>query len=117
MYELELEKKLITMGLKVEMWPEFDKYDLKVVFPTGLVWAIDVKDYSNPNLLVKSLKPFPEKPYYDEAFYIIPQYRYRFNRNYEKVFRDNYPHERDKLQLLMERNFITKVNTQLGGEI
>lgn len=29
----------------IELWPDVDKYDLKVKFPTGPTWMIDVKDW------------------------------------------------------------------------
>ena len=33
------------------MWPQFDAYDLRIPFPDGTAWAIDVKDWANPSLL------------------------------------------------------------------
>jgi hypothetical protein len=46
--EIRLEKRLQAMGLKPEMWPEFDSYDLRVTLPDGcgpssihaIVWDI-----------------------------------------------------------------------------
>lgn len=115
-YELELESKLLKLGLKVEMWPEFDKYDLKIIFEDGEIWAIDVKDYSSPEVLVDSLGAFPEKPYYDKAFYIVPQYRHQFNPGFERVFNDRYKYKKENLELLMERNFLKRVKDKLKEE-
>jgi hypothetical protein len=51
--EIRLLEKLLKLGLEVELYPECDRYDLRVIFPDREVWAIDLKDYSNPYLLVK----------------------------------------------------------------
>ncbi len=58
--ELRLEKHLLGLGVEVEMWPEFDCYDLRVTLPRKTI-AVDVKDWSNPFLLARKVqeKGFP----------------------------------------------------------
>lgn len=115
-YELILKEKLLKLGLKVELWPNFDLYDLKVIFPDGEIWAVDMKDYSNPDLLVARLGSFPEEAYYNKAFYVIPQYRYSFNPTFERVFENTYKYKKENLQLFMENNFLKQVKEKLGGD-
>ena len=47
--ETELETALRKAGLFPEMWPLFDAYDLRLPFPDGTAWAIDVKDWARPS--------------------------------------------------------------------
>lgn len=42
--ELDLKHKLEKRGLLVQLWPDFDKYDLRVTAQDGRVWLVDVKD-------------------------------------------------------------------------
>lgn len=113
MYELQLEKKLEKMGLKVDMWPKFDAYDLRLTFPDNEVWAVDVKDWRNPYLLVASLKEFPYETEYSKAFYVIPQYRYRHHGDYRDVFKTKYNYPRKNVFMEMEKSFLKKVKNNL----
>lgn len=85
--ETELETALRKLGLESEMWPQFDAYDLRVSFPGGTVWAVDVKDWANPALLARTIKPFRAEPRYDKAFIVVPEYRFRVREDYARAFR------------------------------
>lgn len=111
-HELALEKKLIKLGVQVELWPNYDAYDLKVVFPDGEVWAVDVKDWSNPYLLAKSITSFSEEPVWDKAYYVVPQYRKKHCSDYKKIFKNNVV-KLDKVYMEMEREFLNKVKDKL----
>lgn len=83
--EVRLADDLTKLGLNVELWPGFDAYDLRVVFPnSGQVWALDVKDWANPFSLGKKLRDdvIPSTPAWDRAFYVIPEYRRTRRRDY-----------------------------------
>jgi len=57
--ELRLAESLEKLGksrLKVELWPNFDSYDLRIVFNDGEAWAVDVKDWADPFLLGNKVK-------------------------------------------------------------
>lgn len=58
-------------GVRVELWPNFDAYDLRITFKDGTVWAVDVKDWSNPVHLAGRLKSVPKDPPWDRSF-IVP---------------------------------------------
>jgi len=73
--EVRLAQKLGFLGLNVELWPNYDAYDLRVTFPNGRIWAIDVKDWADPTLLAWSAKPFKTEPSWDDAFFVFPDDR------------------------------------------
>jgi hypothetical protein len=85
--ELRLEKRLIDLGIEVEMWPEFDSYDLRFKLPRKTI-AVDVKDWSSPFLLAHKVqeKPFPSSPHWDEAYYIFPKERKQEQPDYVRAF-------------------------------
>lgn len=110
-YELNLEKKLLKLGVDVEMWPNYDAYDLKLTFPDGECWAVDVKDWGNPYLLAKKSGKFKDEPKWDKAFFVIPQYRKRKCSDYKEIFIKNYEFKNANIEF--EQGFIRKVKTKL----
>ncbi|MBD2183385.1 hypothetical protein H6S82_01165 [Planktothrix sp. FACHB-1355] len=90
--EIRLYEKLTELGLQVELYPERDRYDLRVTFPDGKVWALDLKDYSNPYLLLKRLgdEPIPKDPPWDEAYIVIPNERKKERPAYLKELKSRW---------------------------
>lgn len=91
--EVRLAEDLRALGLEVELWPNFDAYDLRVVFPAnGPVWALDVKDWANPFSLGKKLRDdvIPGSPAWDRAFYVIPEHRRARRRDYKDALLAQY---------------------------
>ncbi|MBW4695866.1 MAG: hypothetical protein KME27_29475 [Lyngbya sp. HA4199-MV5] len=84
--EVRLYERFMELGLEVELYPSCDCYDLRVTFSDGEVWAIDLKDYSNPYLLVKRLgdEPIPCTPPWDLAYIVVPNERKRDRPAYLK---------------------------------
>jgi len=108
--ELRLEKKLRGLHIHAQMWPEYDAYDLLVSLPDGQVWAVDVKDWANPALLGRHIKPLPETPRYDKAFVVVPDHRLRRRANYlDVVIRNMRRTVASKLVLMSERQFTAAV--------
>lgn len=89
--ETDLETELARLGLAAEMWPNFDAYDLRITLPNGRVWAIDVKDRANPALLGRSARAFRRDPHFDEAFLVVPRYRFAEREDYQRVFESHRP--------------------------
>ncbi|MDW8145207.1 MAG: hypothetical protein RMJ48_02740 [Roseiflexaceae bacterium] len=87
--ELRLARAFAAMGLQVELWPAFDRYDLRVTFPDETVWALDVKDWSNPFLLARNVnhKPFPSDPPWRRAFFVFPDARCNQRPDYVRAFK------------------------------
>lgn len=72
--ELKIQKIAEKCGCGAELWPDRDKYDVKITLPDGQVWAIDAKTHRNPYMLKKSI----EKDYVfthtkaQKVFYVVP---------------------------------------------
>ncbi|SOD89289.1 restriction endonuclease-related protein [Spirosoma fluviale] len=103
--EVRLARQLEKSNIQVELWPHFDRYDLRLTLPSGEVWAVDVKDWSNPRLLAKHLlKPdFPID--YDRFYYVIPQHRLKYNHDYVRVLEAYSPYLQADGKALSERQF------------
>lgn len=54
--ELKIQKIAEKCGCGAELWPDRDKYDVKITLPDGQVWAIDAKTHRNPYMLKRALK-------------------------------------------------------------
>lgn len=113
--ETDLEKALIRrFKLKPQMWPNYDAYDLRVVFPNGQAWAVDVKDRVNPVLLGRTTKLFRPKPAFDRAFLVVPRYRFEENDAYGRIFARHLPDElADQITLLDDQEFLRRVGSAL----
>ncbi|MFE0682559.1 hypothetical protein ACFW17_17310 [Streptomyces sp. NPDC058961] len=114
--EISLESELRALGLAVEMWPKFDSYDVRVSFPDGHVWAVDVKDWAHPAFLGRSATAVRAEPPYDEACWVVPEFRVRARRDYL----DSYARERGAqaagLRLLTDRQLVRAARLRLSGD-
>lgn len=79
----------------VTLYPGVDRYDIRLVFSDGEVWAIDVKDYRDPLALGKQIgshpRPFDRDPRlrWSRTYYVVPDYREREHPGYrEKAQRE-----------------------------
>ena len=114
-HELELAHKLSKKGLEVRLWPNFDTYDLKIIFPDGEIWAVDVKDWSNPYLLAQKLTLIKEEPAWHHAFYVIPQYRKKLCPDYKKILTNSISKREINFGIEMEKDFLKSINSKLKG--
>lgn len=96
--EIQLYQKLLDIKLDVELYPECDSYDLKIKFNDGEVWALDLKDYSNPYLLVRNLgdEPIPNEPEWNVAYIVIPAERKKDRPAYLKELKSKWRWENVK---------------------
>lgn len=113
--ELSLKAKLIKRGISVEMWPAFDRYDLRLTFPDGTVWAVDVKDWHSPYLLARKLTPnvsIPASPAWQLGFFVFPDKRRENQRDYKRVIenRCRFP---SNITVCFESEFLRRVNRKL----
>lgn len=113
--EVELEARLLALGVSVRLWPGFDAYDLHVTFPDGHVWAIDVKDWKHPGLLGRAAKPVPPEPPYHEACWVVPQEQVDAHRDYLDTYRRNRPAAAEGLPLLTDDRVVELCEARLGG--
>ena len=114
--EIDLEARLRKLGLDVEMWPGFDAYDLRVTFPDGHTWAVDVKDWKHPGLLGRAARAVPGEPPYDEACWAVPQEQADAHRDYLGTFYRNRAPQAVGLPLLTDRQLITLAKDRLRGD-
>ncbi|MGW4647339.1 pPIWI_RE_Y domain-containing protein [Kitasatospora sp. NPDC004289] len=114
--EVELEQRLHALHLPVEMWPGFDAYDLRITFPDGYVWAVDVKDWAHPGLLGRKAAPVRSEPGYDEACWVVPDYRVRARPDYLEVFAGNRTTHAAGLRLLTDRQLVQAAQARLRGD-
>lgn len=88
-YELNLADEVEAFGLICQLWPSYDRYDVRVIFDDGEVWAIDVKDWKYPHLLGRQLTTFADDaPDWQHAFFAIPDVRVTENRAYLTTLRE-----------------------------
>lgn len=90
--EIQLYQRLVDLGVHVELYPECDRYDLKIQFKSKEVWALDIKDYSNPYLLARNLgdEPIPSEPEWDEGYIVIPAERKKDRPAYLKELKSRW---------------------------
>ena len=119
--EVRLLEKLEKLGKlqQVELWPNFDSYDLRIVFPDGEAWAIDVKDWRNPFLLAKKVReqqpPIPSAPSWQQAYFVFPDDRKQQRSDYLRAFR-NHSKLPKNIKAKFEKELIKDVKKKLGGK-
>ena len=85
--ELEIADICKESNITFELWPEFDRYDIKIIFPNGNCWGIDAKTYSNPHFLSKSIKndSYFKNANIDKGYYVIPDKIVKRTSGYLKI--------------------------------
>jgi hypothetical protein len=118
--ELRLEMKLKQLRLAVELWPAFDRYDLRVTFSDGEVWAVDVKDWADPGLLARRIRadgetPIPMTPSWTRAYFVFPNERKIERPDYVRAFQNQFPKMPKHLYAAFEGKFLADVRRKLKG--
>ena len=85
--ELEIEQICRELNIKSELWPELDRYDIKIIFDNGACWGIDAKTYSNPYFLSKSIENDSHfrDANIDNGYYVIPDKIVKRTGGYLKI--------------------------------
>lgn len=110
--ELGIEKKLKKLKLNVEMYPNFDRYDLKIAFLDGETWALDVKDYANPYMLVKAVTEISANEC-TKSFVVVPNTRTKVAKDYSKIIKSAEP---KNFQFITERELMKLVREKIANE-
>lgn len=107
----------------VLLWPGVDQYDLQLRFTGSEVWAVDVKDYENPAELFHKVQrdKLPKLGALDwrKGFYVVPQYRIRWNPRYIQQVRQAGNKQKGKpllpagVEVVSEERFRERVQEQL----
>ncbi|WP_257789695.1 hypothetical protein [Clostridium isatidis] len=109
--EINLNNKLEKLGVSVTLYPNFDEYDLEICFSIDK-WAIDVKDYGNPYILVSKVKSF-EPNNCEKSFIVIPDKRFILNKDYKDILLSKNP---IGFEYIIERELIKKVKEKINNE-
>jgi hypothetical protein len=112
--EVQLERRLTALGLKVRMWPAYDAYDVHVTFPDDWVWAVDVKDWAHPAFLGRAARPVPQEPRYDEAFWVVPQDRVDDRPGYIATYERNRTAAARHVPLLTDSHLVARAEDRLA---
>ena len=117
--ELEIEKTCIDMGLKTLMWPDMDRYDIKIVFGDGEYWAVEAKDYSKAFLLKDKIEQqsvaIPDAGY-EKAFVVIPDDRVKNNPDYCKTVNKGIRAvEQKSVKCITFKDLIKRIKKRYGG--
>ncbi len=110
--ELRLARRLEKLELQVDLWPNYDAYDLRVTFPDEEAWAVDVKDWANPFLLARKAKPIPLEDC-RKAFFVFPDERHQDRSDYLRAFENHTQVLNQRTDALFERGFIAAVKDKL----
>lgn len=75
--EIEIRDKAEKYGCTAELWPDHDRYDIKITLPDGRIWAIDAKTHRNPYNLAAQIKNDGcfTSAQADEHIYVVPHER------------------------------------------
>ncbi len=77
--ELSLYQKIVKRyqkeNLKLELYPDFDKFDLRIEFEDEDVWVIDLKDWSSSSNLAHMTPYFSDQHTWKKAFLVFPDYK------------------------------------------
>ena len=94
------------------LYPSFDAYDLRIVFPNGRIFAVDLKDHQNAARLATDLnqRPFRRDPKWDRAFYLFP--KDRGDMAYLNTF-DSFWTRQKAVSFMNTTRFIRLVNREL----
>lgn len=119
--EADLERRLSELEhegrrVRVEMWPGYDAYDLKITFPDGHVWAIDVKDWKHPGLLGRAATTVRQEPPYDEACWVVPKAQADAHGSYLATFYRNRSAQAGQLPLLTDDTLVRRAAARLAGD-
>lgn len=115
-YEVNAAHLLEAQGLRVELWPGYDKYDLRIIFPNQQVWAVDIKDWRYPHLLAPQLTPLPYGGSWtwDCAFYAIPDERVQEQSNYLAILQQAFAGTAPTFTILTISQLVAEAHKQLA---
>ena len=116
--EVRIRDRLAKAGVTVDLWPEFDSADLRIIFPDGKFWFADVKTWSGPVQLARRLK---SRPFYppegaEQSFIVIGKHQTAAGRGYMDTLRSRNPSlKTGPIRAVTEAAFITAVIDRQGG--
>lgn len=111
--ELQLFRAAQKRHLPCELWPGDDAYDLRITLPNGEIWAVDVKDWANPFLLARQVKPFRTNPPWTCAFFVFPDERRKQRADYLRAFQNHCAILDSRTQAMFVRSFLHRLDKKI----
>lgn len=117
-FELDLTRKLKRTRVELKLWPQSDRYDIRIVMPDGETWAIDCKDMKNPSLWASQLNKlnFPDNPPWDAAYYVYPDYRLNLTPGFNEIIQARLELP-DKVKCVSARDLMKAVRRRLERSV
>lgn len=122
LYNVERQKPRRRKIREVELYPAVDAYDIRITLANGLVLAIDVKDYQDANALGMkiheagvTLPNHYSELRWDEAFYIVPEYRERAQPGYRDQALRQIGELPEHVHLMTDVQFLNELAELLGA--
>lgn len=112
--ELAFYRQVKQLGLPVDLYPEFDRWDLRVHMPSGETWALDFKDWGRPYWLAEELKGKRCDPEDARAIIVIPDRRVKEFPGYLNVL-INCVGEECGLEFRTVSGLIEEIKQRIGG--
>jgi hypothetical protein len=101
-----------------QLWPDCDRYDLRVIFADGRVWGVDVKDWRSPAALGQRLAQIEPvvPPRCDHFWIVIPQQRLVARPDYINTLqrswrrtKGSYADDADPVPVISDANWVKEV--------
>jgi hypothetical protein len=99
-------------GVRCELYPELDAYDLLLSLPNGEKWAVDVKDWKSPEAVALNIGEFRYVPPWNRAFYVFPDYRMD-GGTYLTRFNNYWSRQKD-VTPISKSDFVRRVKFEVG---
>lgn len=109
------EKLSEVEGLTVELYPRVDACDLKLQFPGGNCWLLDVKDWTSPFQLAKKLKE--KRPFqgftdleWERALIVIPRH---YDQRYMSLLKQAMSDYGVRDEIIHENDLYSQIESEL----
>lgn len=100
---------------RVDLYPDFDRWDLRLHFADGQSWALDFKDWGRPFWLASELQEKRREAGDARAIVVIPDRRVREYPGYLNILRHLVPAD-GGLEFRSVRQLQREINAKVGGE-
>lgn len=122
LYNVERKKPRRRKIREVELYPAVDAYDIRITLANGHVLAVDVKDYQDAVALgIKiresglTLPDHYSELQWDDAFYIVPEYRERAQPGYRDLALRQIGELPEHVHLMTDAQFLNELTEFLGA--
>lgn len=102
-------------GIKIDLYPDFDRWDCRLHLGDGEAWAVDVKDWGRPYWLARELKEKRRDPVDSRAIVVIPDRRVEEYPGYLNVL-NNCVDPQNGLEFRSASQLLQEVEQRMGGD-